>query len=124
MQAPQNEPSAEPRTITATSAWIAPTILMRGAGLLEPDGTPVDGEVLLQGLTGSPDDLRQNARRYRPGADPFRFNPAASMGTSHYHVRELEHEKDHADGRNDDPRGTPADPEASRGRALHDSRTS
>jgi hypothetical protein len=39
-------------------------ILMHGAALLEPDGTPVGGEVLPQGLMGSPYDLRQIARRY------------------------------------------------------------
>jgi hypothetical protein len=42
-------------------------ILMHGAALLEPDGT----QVLRHGLMGSPYDLRQIARRYRPGADPF-----------------------------------------------------
>jgi hypothetical protein len=78
-------------------------ILMRGAVLLEPDGTPVGGEVLLQGLMGSPYDPRQIARRYRSGADPFRFNPAPSRGISQYHLGELEREKDHADGKNDNP---------------------
>jgi hypothetical protein len=45
-------------------------ILMRGAVLLEPDGTPVRGEVLRHGLMDSPYDLRQIARRYRRDADP------------------------------------------------------
>jgi hypothetical protein len=46
------------------------------------------------------------------------------MGISQYHVGEHEREKDHADGKNDNPWGKPADPEASRGRALHDPQTS
>jgi hypothetical protein len=46
------------------------------------------------------------------------------MDISQCHVGELDREKDHADGENDDPWGKPADPEASRRRALHDPQTS
>ena len=96
-----------------------------GAALLEPDGTPVGKEVLLlHGLMDSPNDLRQIARRYRPGADPSGSIPPRQWASASITSEKLEREKDHADGKNDDPWGKPADSEASRRRALHDPKTS